>query len=111
MFVWLPTGYGKSICYEVLPFIFDHKRGRSEGWSVNSVVVVISAAAILQSHLAARGGRIFSAYFPVNCLLHISINYTENVMDLYAHAQTVDTRHSSPIFQAPGYEANAKVAY
>ena len=111
VFVWLPTGYGKSICYEVLPFIFDHKRGRSEGWSVNSVVVVISAAAILQSHLAARGGRIFSAYFPVNCLLHISINYTENVMDLYAHAQTVDTRHSSPIFQAPGYEANAKVAY
>ena len=54
---------------------------------------------------AARGGRIFSAYFPVNCLLHISVNYTENVTDLYAHAQTVDTRRSSPIFQAPGYEA------
>ena len=27
-------------------------------------------------------------------------------MDLYAHAQTVDTKRSSPIFQAPGYEAN-----
>ena len=26
-------------------------------------------------------------------------------MDLYVHAQTVDTRSSSPIFQAPGYEA------
>ena len=25
--------------------------------------------------------------------------------DLYAHAQTVDTKRSSPIFQAPGYEA------
>ena len=62
------------------------------------------AAAILQSHLAARGGRIFSGY---NCLLHISINYTENVTDLYAHAQTVDTRRSSPIFQAPGYEASS----
>ena len=34
-----------------------------------------------------------------------SINYTESVTDLYAHAQTVDTRCSSPIFQAPGYEA------
>ena len=66
---------------------------------------MISVAAILQSHLAARGGRIFSAYFSVNCLLHISINYTENVTDLYAHAQTVYTRRSSPIFQAPGYEA------
>ena len=27
-------------------------------------------------------------------------------MDLYAHAQTVDTKRSSPIFRAPGYEAN-----
>ena len=38
-------------------------------------------AAILQSHLAARGGRIFFAYFSINCLLHISINYMENVTD------------------------------
>ena len=29
----------------------------------------------------------------------------ENVTDLYAHAQTVDTRRSSPIYQALGYEA------
>ena len=29
----------------------------------------------------------------------------ENVTDLYAHAQTVDTRCSFPIFQAPRYEA------
>ena len=60
-------------------------------------------AAILESDLAARGGR---TYFSVNCLLHILINYTENVTDLYAHAQTVDTRRSSLIFQAPGYKAN-----
>ena len=33
-------------------------------------------------------------------------NYTENVTDLYVHVQTVDIRRSSPIFQAPGYEAN-----
>ena len=38
-----------------------------------------------QSHLAARGGRIFSAYFSVDCLIY----YTENVTDLYAHSQTV----------------------
>ena len=64
-------------------------------------------AAILQSDLAARRGRIFSAYFSINCLLHISINHTENVMDLYVYAQTIDTRRSSLIFQAPGYEANS----
>ena len=34
--------------------------------------------------------------FCVNCLLHISIIYMENATDLYAHAQTVDTRHLSP---------------
>ena len=22
VFLWLPTGFGKSICYEVLPFVF-----------------------------------------------------------------------------------------
>ena len=54
-----------------------------------------------------RRSYIFRIYFRYNGLLHISINYTENVTDLYAHAQTVDTRRSSPIFQAPGYEAIA----
>jgi ATP-dependent DNA helicase RecQ len=27
-FVWLPTGYGKSICYECLPFLYDFKLKR-----------------------------------------------------------------------------------
>ena len=37
VFVWLPTGFGKSVCYEVLPFLFDKKLGRD-----NSLVVVVS---------------------------------------------------------------------
>ena len=35
--VWLSTGFGESLCYEVLPFIFDDKLGKN-----NSVVVVVS---------------------------------------------------------------------
>ena len=27
VFVWLPTGYEKSLCYRVLPFIMDYKHG------------------------------------------------------------------------------------
>ena len=37
MFLWLPTGFGKSVCYEVLPFVFDDKLGKD-----NSVVIVVS---------------------------------------------------------------------
>ena len=37
MFLWLPTGFGKSLCYEVLPFVFDDKLGKD-----NSVVIVVS---------------------------------------------------------------------
>ena len=27
MFVWLLMGFGNSICYQILPFVFDHKLG------------------------------------------------------------------------------------
>ena len=37
IFVWLPTGFGKTVCFEVLPFMFDMKLGR-----VDSLVVVVS---------------------------------------------------------------------
>ena len=46
VFVWLPTGFGKSVCYEVLPFVMDYKLSRvnSVGQYSGScsVVVVIS---------------------------------------------------------------------
>ena len=29
-FVWLPTGFGKSICYQTLPFVFDKMRMRKQ---------------------------------------------------------------------------------
>ena len=42
----LPTGFGKTICFEVLPFLFDYKHGKVGNTSTatgrGSVVVVVS---------------------------------------------------------------------
>ena len=37
VFVWLPSGYGKSLCYQVLPFVFNCKYSRTD-----SLVVIVS---------------------------------------------------------------------
>ena len=43
VFVWFTTGCGKSICYQLLPFVFDVKLGRTNTPLVGrSVVLVIS---------------------------------------------------------------------
>ena len=44
VFLWLPTGFGKSICYEVLPFMFDLKLGR-----IGSLAIVVSPLISLMS--------------------------------------------------------------
>ena len=36
MFAWLPCGFGKSLCYEMLSFVFDVKRV-----CVDSLVIVV----------------------------------------------------------------------
>ena len=34
VFAALPTGYGKSLCFAVLPYLFDELRGNSETRSI-----------------------------------------------------------------------------
>ena len=59
VFLWLPTGFGKSICYETLPFVFDYKLERVSGTTSSSVVLVVSPLVSLMadqvSSLRKRG--------------------------------------------------------
>ena len=49
VFVWLPTGFGKSVCFKCLPFLFDHKLGRTGAKSSRSTMLVISPLLSLMS--------------------------------------------------------------
>ena len=43
VFAWFPTGYGKSVCYKLLPYLFDHKLKRTSSPALEqSVVLIIS---------------------------------------------------------------------
>lgn len=43
VFAWFPTGYGKSLCYQLLPFMFDYKLKRTSCPRIErSVVLVLS---------------------------------------------------------------------
>ena len=51
-FVWLPTGFGKSICYQTLPFVFDKmSRKCAAGGSV--VVVVSPPISLMEDQVAS----------------------------------------------------------
>lgn len=54
VFLWLPTGFGKSICYEVLPFLFDCKLGKCDTVSSEgSIVIVVSPLVSLMADQVA----------------------------------------------------------
>ena len=47
VFLWLPTGYGKSLCYQALPFLMDFKRGVVTAESRSAVLVVSPLVALM----------------------------------------------------------------
>ena len=50
VFVALPTGYGKSLCYGCLPWVFDHLRKTEK----NSIAIVISPLKALMNNQVSR---------------------------------------------------------
>lgn len=47
VFVWLPTGFGKSICFQTLPFMFDFKLDRVSTQKKSLVIVVVPLVALM----------------------------------------------------------------
>ena len=47
VFVWLPTGFGKSICFQTLPFLFDFKLGLVQSVRKSIVLVVTPLVALM----------------------------------------------------------------
>ena len=53
VFVWLPTGSGKSLCYQALPFVMDHKLGLVGTPKSSSVLVVSPLVALMVDQVKA----------------------------------------------------------
>ena len=51
VFISLPTGYGKSLCYALLPLIFDKRREMVER---RSIVMVVSPLIALMKDQSAK---------------------------------------------------------
>ena len=55
----LPTGYGKSLCYQCLPLIFDKLKS---GSTSSSIVVVLASVALFASQIIATTKTIHDNY-------------------------------------------------
>lgn len=91
VFVWLPTGFGKSICYQMLPFVFDRKLGRVSshqlGKSVtSSVVLVISPliALMLDQVMALRKRGVDAAIITTRGEVQEELRTTESNRSKYS---------------------------
>ena len=78
VFVWLPSGYGKSLCYQTLPTsssLVPRPSTRGEGLRTRLLQALVQRDRILRHRLD-----------PAHLLRHVIFDY--------AHAQTVCTRPS-----------------
>jgi len=57
VFVWLPTGYGKSVCYQALPFIMDFKHGRVNSEESSAALIVSPLIALMVDQVTSLRSR------------------------------------------------------
>ncbi len=50
LFTVLPTGYGKSLCYSILPYTFDKLANKERGFSI--IIVVTPLVVIMKDQVS-----------------------------------------------------------
>ena len=73
VFAWIPTGYGKSICYQLLPFMYGYKRGCSSSSPRCSVALILHSTARVLLHKTE----------PSTTWNGWNLNYTESIARCY----------------------------
>ena len=72
VFVWLPTGYGKSLCYQALPFLMDFKKSLVDTEKRSAVLVIRPLIALMIDQVKSVRKK------GVNCSIVTSSDGTEN---------------------------------
>ena len=57
VFMWLPTGYGKSLCFQALPFLMDFKRGLVDTAKSSTVLVISPLVALMVDQVKSLRSR------------------------------------------------------
>ena len=94
-FVFLPTGFGKSVCFQVLPFLFDHKLGLTDGSEKKCVIVVSPLISLMVDQVRSLKSKGVHAVV-------ISSNSSENsIVDREFRATESSLTRASLIFSSP----------
>ena len=79
VFVSLPTGSGKSLCYACLPHVFDELRSQRAGGTLDhlSIVVVVSPLnSLMQDQVHRYNTKLYGCVLLTTGYCFISLNYT-----------------------------------
>ena len=98
VFMFLPTGFGKSVCYQVLPFVFDHKLGLVAG---SSIIVVSPLIALMVDQVRSLRQNGVGAVI-------ISSGSGDTIVDKAFIATEGNLQSSSVIFSSPEALAHTK---
>lgn len=90
VFLWLPTGYGKSLCYQCLPFLFDYKLSKVDlvPPSKKSVCLVVSplVSLMVDQVVSLRGKGVHAAILSGNKGIDVKLLATDKEIGDGSHS-------------------------